>query len=402
MRREAALVAHASACRDELQFAGSCTLQRNSAYSSRLWESRSRLCLRPVLGKRAPRTTLLCLLLLVTPALADDAVDAAPAALADDQTRLAVSFYEEGSFAGGLRVPGPWASNLLLAQPSFSWRHAQRWRFATSLVAIGSTYGETHGRLRVREAWGGFTAGDFDFSVGKKILRWGTGYAFTPTGVLDPPRNPIDPTDRLNLNEGRELVAADWVKGRHALTAVWASAGLFGERRGITDTTAVRYNTMVAGFDAALIFAHDAGRHDFYGVNFTRVVGEALEVHGEFARRDSNAVLIGGKYMLRSGVNTIFEFYSPPAPRLGRYVFLSVGKSRLRELPGWKHWDVSLALVANTTDRSRIVILDVTRRVGDHFSLTSRTQAPSGTKWRSEYGMIPYSAMASIGFRYQL
>ena len=345
---------------------------------------------------------LACLALLVAaPAAAQDAP--ADAALAADQTRLALSLYEEPAFAAGLRIPGPWASNLLLAEPSFSWRHAQRWRLAASLAAIGSTDGDTHGQLRVREAWAGFTAGDFDFSLGKKILRWGTGYAFTPTGVLDPPRNPIDPTDRLSLNEGRQMVAADWVSGRHALTAVWASAGVFGNRpAGMTDTTALRYNTMIAGFDTAAIFAHDPGRHDFYGANFTRVVGEALEVHGEFAHRDSNAVLLGGKYMLRSGVNSIFEWYSPPSPRLGRYAYLSIGKSRLRELPGWKQWDLSLGLLANTTDRSRIVILDVTRRVADHFSLTAHTQTPGGKRWRSEYGMIPYSALVSIGFRYQI
>jgi len=324
-------------------------------------------------------------------------------ALSGDQMRLALSLYEQGSFAGGLLVPAPWASNLLLAQPSFSWRRAQRWRLSASLAAIGSTHGETHGQLRVREAWGGLTAGDFDFSLGKKILRWGTGYAFTPTGVLDPPRNPVDPTDRLSLNEGREMVAADWVHGRHALTAVWASAGVAGERHpGMTDTTALRYNTLIAGFDSALIFAHDAGRRNFYGANFTRVVGEALEVHGEFAHRESNALLLGGKYMLRSGVNSIFEFYSPQTPRLGRYIFVSVGKSRLRELPGWKQWDLSLAMVANASDRSRILILDVTRRVANHFSLTARTETPGGKRWRSEYGMIPYAALVSLGFRCQI
>ena len=346
----------------------------------------------------------MALLLLAAPAAADDvAVDTAPASLPDDQTRLALSLYEEPSFAAGLRIPGPWLGNLLLAQPSFSWRHAQRWRLAASLAAVGSTDGDTHGRVLIREAWGGVTAGDFDFSLGKKLLRWGTGYAFTPTGVLDPPRNPIDPTDRLSLNEGRELVEADWVNGRHALTAVWASAGVFGNRpAGMTDTSALRYNTLFAGFDSSAIFAHDPGRPDFYGVNFTRVVGEALEVHGEFAHRESNAALLGGKYMLRSGVNSIFEFYSPPVPRLGRYLFVSVGKSRLRELPGWKQCDLSLALLANTTDRSHMLILAVTRRVADHFSLVGRTQAPSGKRWRSEYGMIPYSALVSIGFRYQI
>ncbi len=339
-------------------------------------------------------------LLAAAAALAEDAP---PTELSSDQTRLALSLYEEGSFAGGLLVPGPWATNLLLAQPSFSWRHAQRWRLAASLAAIGSTDGDTHGQLRVREAWGGVTEGDFDFSAGKKILHWGTGYAFTPTGVLDPPLNPIDPTDRLGLREGRELVEADWVSGRNALTAAWASAGVLGEHTaGLADTAALRYNTMAAGFDTSVIFAHSPGQRDFYGGNFTRVIGQALEIHGEFAHRDANAVLVGGKYTLHSGVDTIFEFYSPAAPRLGQYAFVSVGKARLRELPGWKQWDVSLAVLTNTSDRSHIFIFDLTRRVADHFSFVGRTEAPSGKRWHSEYGMIPYSALVSMGLRCQI
>lgn len=329
------------------------------------------------------------------------AAEEAPAPEAD-QTRLAVSFGEEASFATGLRVPGTRFGNLLIAQPSFTWRHAQRWRFAASLAAIGTTHGETHGQLRVKEAWAGLTAGDFDFSVGKKILRWGTGYAFTPTGVLDPPRVATDPTDRLNLNEGREMVAADWVHGRHAITAAWATAGLFEHNPAMRDTVAVRYNTLLKGFDTALVFAHDRGRRSFYGVNFTRVVGEAIEIHGEFAHRDGDAVLLGGKYTLRSGVSAIGEFYSPPAPRHGRYVFFNVGKSRLRELPGWKQWDLAFSLLANTSDGSRILFVDVTRRLRDNFSLTARAQAPGGKRGRSEYGMIPYSALLSIGFRCQI
>ena len=353
------------------------------------------------------KAPLACLLLASLAALAQEApdpqVEPAPAGLAGDQKRFALSFYDEPSAALGLRVPGPWLGNLFLVQPSFSWRHAQRWRMAASLAAVQETEGDAHLQLRVREAWAGVTAGDFDFSLGKKLLRWGAGYAFTCTGGLDPPRNPTDPGDRLSLNEGRELVEADWVHGRHAFSAVWASAGIVGTRPpGMADTTALRYNTLIEGFDTSVIFAHDAGRRDFYGGNFTRVLGEALEVHGEFAHRDSNAGLLGGKYMLRSGVDTIFEWYSPPAPRRGRYAFLSVGKTRLRELPGWKQWDVSLGLVVNTTDRSRILTLDVTRRLADHFCLVEHTQTPGGKRWRSEYGMIPYSALVSVGFRYQL
>ena len=50
------------------------------------------------------------------------------------------------------------------------------------------------------------------------MVRWGTGYAFTAAGVLDPPRIATNPTDRLNLNEGRDMIKADWVRGQHALS----------------------------------------------------------------------------------------------------------------------------------------------------------------------------------------
>ncbi|MGD0012985.1 MAG: hypothetical protein ABSD56_00965 [Bryobacteraceae bacterium] len=330
--------------------------------------------------------------------VSDETAQAAP----PNETRTSLSIGEEGSLATGLRAPMPRWGNLLIVQPSFAWRRADRWRASVSLAGITSTYGQTHSQLRVKEAWAGITLGDLDVTLGKRILKWGTGYAFTPSGVLDPPRRPTDPTDRLNLNEGRELAMAEYVHGRHALTAAWATGGLLDTHRpDLRETAAVRYNTLVGGFDAALIYAHERGRPGFYGANFTRVVGEAVEVHGELAHRGSTAVLLGGKYTLRCGVGTLFEWYAP-APGAPRYIFFHAGKSRLRELPGWKHWDLGFSLLANTTDRSRMVIFDAARRVANHLTFTGRAELPGGKRWQSEYGMIPYSALLSIGFRYQL
>ncbi len=317
------------------------------------------------------------------------------------ETRFALSLFEEGEWAAGLRVPGPDLGNLLIVEPSFSWKNGQRWSFTASLAGLAETQGDTSIELRVKETYLGFTTGDFDFSAGQRILRWGTGYAFTATGVLDPPRNPLDPTDRLNLNEGREMATAEWVEGRSAFTAVWASAGLFGTRRaGMQDTLAFRYNTLLDGFDTSLIVAKFGGGAAFLGANFTRVFGEAVEIHGEFAHGDTTAVLLGGKYTLRSGFGTIFEFYSPGTGN--RYAYLRAAKSRLRELPGWKEWDLAASLITNLSDHSRVLVLDATRRLGQHFSLYGEVLAPAGKKWRSQYGMIPYAALLSVGIRVQL
>jgi hypothetical protein len=317
---------------------------------------------------------------------------------ATNEFRYSLSLGDEAGYAAGMRVPGPRTGNLGLLQSSFAWRRGDRWRFSTSAAALAVTGDETHARVRVKETYFGFTLGDFDFLAGKKVLKWGTGYAFTPTGVLDPPRDPADPTDRFNLNEGRELASVEFIRGRHAVTAAWASGGLLQKHRaGLRETFALRHNTLVGGFDTSLVVARERGRPVFTGANFTRVLGESVEIHAEVAHRESTAVLVGSKYSLRSGVRAIAEFYSA-----GRYGFFHLGKSRLRERPGWKEWDVSGAVLVNLRDRSRMLILDVNRRVGNRLSVYSRAQAPGGAKWRSEYGMIPYAALVSCGFRVQL
>ena len=246
--------------------------------------------------------------------------------------------------------------------------------------------------LRVREAYGRVTLGDFDFTAGKRILRWSVGYAFTPAGILDPPRIPTNPTDRLNIREGRDLVSAEYIKGRHSLTAVYATGDL-------PDKVAFRYNAMIAGFDSSLIYAKDVNGRSFGGANFTRVIGEAVEVHGEYGyRAGASAAVIGAQILrCRSGVGFIGEYYWAPGPARRRYTFLNVGKSRLRNLPGWKEWDLSASMIA-VSDGGVIGVFDVSRRFGNHLTAYLHAETPGGSK-TSQYAMIPYAAITSFGIR---
>jgi hypothetical protein len=244
-------------------------------------------------------------------------------------------------------------------------------------------------------------------------VRWGTGYAFSPAGVLDPPRDPTNPGDRLNLNQGRDMVKADYVHGPHAFSLVWSSAALAPANANVHDTTAFRYNILVHGFDTSLIAGDDRGGDAFGGLTFTRVLGQAWELHGEAAWREQGAVLFGAKYTTTTGVSFIGEFYTPPntayyrdrsiSPLAGRqhYALLYASKSRLRELPGWKQWDLSASVVTNLDDRSYTAIFDATRRFGNHFSSYLHLEIPQGSK-TSDYGATPYAAATSVGVRFQL
>jgi hypothetical protein len=236
---------------------------------------------------------------------------------ANNETRFALAVTNETSIVNGERVPLPQVSNIGLLQTSFSYKHGERWRFSTSLTGEFVSSPEANSRLQVREAYAGLSTGDFDWTLGKRILKWGTGYAFTPTGVLDPsriPTDPTDPTDHLSLNQGRELGSLSWTNGPSSATAVWSSAGLLGKRvPGVYDTVALRYNVLYKGVDSAVIFAHDSHRQDLWGANFTRVFGDGLEFHGEFARRSTSAGLFGINYTHSSGWGAIAEYYTAGA-----------------------------------------------------------------------------------------
>lgn len=328
-------------------------------------------------------------------------------------TRYSLATIDDATFYSGLPAHAPRILNQVLVEPTFDLRYQDRLTLSTSLIGRSSTYDHTASTLRVKETYAGLSAGDFDFTLGRKMVRWGTGYAFTAAGVLDPPRDPTNPTDRLNVNQGRDMVKADWVRGRQALTFAWSSAVLAPTNSSLRDTTAFRYNVLVRGFDTSFIAGNDRGGDSFGALTFTRVVGQAWEIHGETAWREQAAVLAGAKCTLHSGVTFIGEFYSPPnipyfrdisvLPFAGRqhYAFFNVGKSRLRELPGWKEWDVSGSIVSNLDDHSFVGIGDVSRWFGNHFSAYVHLEVPHGSR-TSDYGSAIYQTATSAGVRFHL
>ena len=329
------------------------------------------------------------------------------------RTRYSLAVIDDATFYSGLPPQTQRVLNQVLVEPTFDYRYQSRLTLSTSLIGLSRTYSDTATTIHVKESYIGLSAGDFDFTAGRKMVRWGTGYAFTAAGVLDPPRDPTNPTDRLNVNQGRDMMKADYVHGRHAITLAWSSSALAPAHSTLRDTTAFRYNVLVRGFDTSLIAGNDRGGDAFGALTFTRVLGQAWEVHGEAAWREQAAALIGAKCTLRSGITFIGEFYAPPntsyfrdmsvSPFAGRqhYAFVNVGKTRLRQLPGWKEWDISGSVVANLDDRSFTGIVDVSRWFGNHFSSYVHLEVPNGSR-TSDFGATPYSTATSAGVRFHL
>ena len=134
-----------------------------------------------------------------------------------------------------------------------------------------------------------------DITLGRIIEKWGTGYAWNPTAFVSPKKNPADPSDRLSANRGVDMVRADlFVRG--------TNVSLYALEQG---AVAARVYRLVGGTDVSLHFRRD-GSGTQQGISAARVFGDALELHGEVARRHA---LAGGQYTFKSNVNVVAEIY---------------------------------------------------------------------------------------------
>ncbi len=134
-----------------------------------------------------------------------------------------------------------------------------------------------------------------DIAIGRIIEKWGTGYAWNPTAFVSPKKNPADPSDRLSANRGLDMVRADlFLRG--------TNVSLYALDHG---AVAARVYRLVGGIDLSLHFRRD-GTGTEQGISAARVFGDALELHGEVARRHA---LAGGQYTFKHDVNMVVELY---------------------------------------------------------------------------------------------
>jgi len=141
-------------------------------------------------------------------------------------------------------------------------------------------------RFLLREAFAVFTLNsNLDFSIGKKLVKWGTGAGYNPSGFADPPKDPQDPNDRLSLNQGTELIQMNWVRGNHSIDVVYFAPRLYFTRDPIRsrDRLALRYDRLWKGLDVSIMGLVASNSPNKLGANYSYVQGKNLELHGELA-----------------------------------------------------------------------------------------------------------------------
>ena len=174
----------------------------------------------------------------------------------------------------------------------------------------------------------------FVFEAGKKVMKWGKGYAWNPVGFIDRPKNPEDPEEAL---EGTIVSTADYIRSfdgplktltlTTALIPVYNHVNAkFGELQ--HTNFAAKLYLLLYDTDIDLIVLTGSSRTTRYGFDFSRNLTTNLEIHGEFAvinnldkmavrangqayRTQSDALsqLIGLRYLSEKETTYFLEYY---------------------------------------------------------------------------------------------
>ncbi len=170
--------------------------------------------------------------------------------------------------------------------------------------------------------------------AGKRVLKWGKGYAWNPVGFVERPKDPNDPD---LTREGFVLATADYVRSFDgplktlAFTPVILPVGKdinddFSREKGVS--LAARLYLLYRDTDIDFLFLSDGSRSGAVGMDFSRNLAANFEVHGELAytlnrivaaldeqdrlvtdTRDVTSGLLGMRYLTKGNITWIAEVY---------------------------------------------------------------------------------------------
>lgn len=170
--------------------------------------------------------------------------------------------------------------------------------------------------------------------VGKKVVKWGKGYAWNPVAFVDRPKNPEDPEEAL---EGFYLGSATLIRSLAGPLKTVAFTPVilpvyehfnedFGEKNQVN--AAAKLYVLLYDTDIDLLAFVGGSRTARYGVDFAKNLRTNVEVHGEWAyftnietrfvnaqgqllsrTADVMSYLLGLRYLTPQDTTFILEYY---------------------------------------------------------------------------------------------
>ena len=170
--------------------------------------------------------------------------------------------------------------------------------------------------------------------VGKRVQRWGKGYAWSPVGFIERPKDSSDPQ---SSREGFVMASTEWTRSFGGPVSTVGISGFvvptdenlnkdFGTEKYLNP--AAKLYLLAWDTDIDFLWRGKGAKPQSVGVDFSRNFGSALEVHGEWARfldaprntvsdigvtqtseASYNAWLLGLRYLTQNEVTWIVEYY---------------------------------------------------------------------------------------------
>ena len=171
--------------------------------------------------------------------------------------------------------------------------------------------------------------------LGKRVQRWGKGYAWSPVGFVERTKDASDPQ---SSREGFVMASAEWTQSFSGPVSAVGLGGFvvptdggrlnqdFGAERDINP--AAKLYLLAWDTDIDFLWRGKGARPESFGFDFSRNISSALEVHGEWARfrdaprssvsaagsirqtaTDATSWLLGVRYLTPSEVTWIVEYY---------------------------------------------------------------------------------------------
>jgi len=170
--------------------------------------------------------------------------------------------------------------------------------------------------------WQIFQFEPHSIDIGKRLLRWGKGYAFNPVAFLERAKNPEDPEAS---REGLWMVQEIWIfEGFSLFSNSSVNLVYLPIREDLNDDYQVlpsneniwglKLYALIADSDFDLYYIHKSEQKVAnWGVDFATNITSNFEVHGEYAVNGAdeltNQILLGLRYLTENDLTWIIEGY---------------------------------------------------------------------------------------------
>ena len=192
-----------------------------------------------------------------------------------------------------------------------------------------------HGEMTLMEGYVSYKPGPhMTLDAGKRVTKWGKGYAWNPVSFVDRPKDPEDPEEAL---EGYYIAAGDFIRSFDGPLQTLAFTPVvlpvyedvndaFGQTGHVN--AAAKLYALLWDTDLDLLFFTGDSRTTRWGFDFSKNLLTNLEIHGEttwiqnfqqitfqengqYQTQESDvwSYLLGIRYLTETDLTAIFEYY---------------------------------------------------------------------------------------------